>query len=273
MQVSEIQALMATQRVWGLLPEATRQRLAPQWQARYFQRGDIVLAQSEMPERLGWLLSGQVALTDPEAGWNLPLQPGELFGAGVQAVDATEAVHATAQANSQVLFLDRAALLQAALAHPALFMLLPALPRNTQSPALTAPAPSGNVMTAPISQLVQRAPVQIDRADSIASAARRMADERVSSILLTQDDQLFGVVTDRDLRSRVLAAGLDPARPVADIATLAPLTLQKNQSIFEAMVLMARQNIHHLPVLDGNRVLGMVTATDLNQHQSTSACS
>ena len=271
MQVSEIQALMATQRVWGLLPEATRQRLAPQWQARDFQRGDIVLAQSEMPERLGWLLSGQVALTDPEAGWNLPLQPGELFGAGAQAVDATEAVHATAQANSQVLFLDRAALLQAALAHPALFMLLPALPRNAQSPALTAPAPSGNVMTAPISQLVQRAPVQIDRADSIASAARRMAEERVSSILLTQDDQLFGVVTDRDLRSRVLAAGLDPARPVADIATLAPLTLQKNQSIFEAMVLMARQNIHHLPVLDGNRVLGMVTATDLNQHQSTSA--
>ena len=78
-------------------------------------------------------------------------------------------------------------------------------------------------------------------------------------------------MTDRDLRTRVLAAGVDPARPVADIATLAPLTLQKHQSIFEAMVLMARQNIHHVPVLDGTRVAGMVTATDLNQQQSTSA--
>ncbi|HRN76535.1 MAG TPA: putative nucleotidyltransferase substrate binding domain-containing protein [Ottowia sp.] len=98
-----------------------------------------------------------------------------------------------------------------------------------------------------------------------------MAEAKVSSILLTQDEQLFGLATDRDLRSRVLAAGLDTERPVADIATLAPLTLQTRDSVFDAMVLMARQNVHHAPILDGARLVGMVTATDLTLYHSPSA--
>ena len=271
MQASEIQALMATHRVFGALPDGTRQALASQAQVQAFQPGDIVLAESEMPGRLGWLLAGSVALADPEAGWRWALQPGELFGAGVQPADAGLPVHAAAAAPSHVLFIDSAAVAQAAQAQPVLATLLPTLPRSAQAPAPNAPAPSGNVMAAPVSSLIRRAPVQIDRAESILDAARRMAEERVSSILLTQGDQLFGLVTDRDLRTRVLAAGIDPARPVADIATLAPLTLQKHQPVLEAMVLMARQNIHHVPVLDGARVAGMVTATDLSRHQSPSA--
>ena len=272
MQASEIQALMAAHRVFGLLPDDARQPLAAQWQARAFQPGELVLAESEMPQRLGWLLGGGVELADADAGWRLALRPGELFGAGVQTIDATDAVHAVATAASQVLFIDGAVLAELAQAHPALFMLLPGLAHAPRSPrAAAAPAPASNIMTAPIASLIKRAPVQIDRADSILEASRRMAEAQVSSILLTQGDQLFGLITDRDLRTRVLAAGVDPARPVADVATLAPLTLQKHQSIFDAMVLMARQDIHHLPVLDGNRVLGMVTANDLNQHQSTSA--
>lgn len=271
MQASEIQALMAAHRVFGVLPNDAREALAPQWQAQVFQPGELVLAESEMPQRLGWLLKGGVELADADAGWRLPLRPGELFGAGVQTIDATDAVHTSATEASQVLFIDGAALAQAAEGYPALFMLLPGLAHAPRAPAPASPLPATNIMTAPIASLIKRAPVQIDRADSILEASRRMAEARVSSILLTQGDQLFGLITDRDLRTRVLAAGVDPARPVADVATLAPLTLQKNQSIFDAMVLMARQDIHHLPVLDGNRVVGMVTATDLNQHQSTSA--
>ncbi len=269
MQVSEIQALMATHRVWGLLPDAERRALAARWQARTSQGGEVVLSHDEMAGRMGWLISGAVALADADADWQLPLQPGELFGAGVQTVDATDAVHAVASAESRVLLLDVDALSAVAQTQPALHMLLPSLPRHV--PAAAPAALPGNVLAAPIAELIKRPPVQMDSGDSIASAARRMAEERVSSILLTEGGRLSGLITDRDLRTRVLAAGLDPARPVADIATRAPLTLQKHQSIFDAMVLMARQNIHHLPVLDGTRLLGMVTATDLNQHQHTSA--
>jgi CBS domain-containing protein len=93
----------------------------------------------------------------------------------------------------------------------------------------------------------------------------------VSSVLLVQDGLLFGVVTDRDLRNRALAMGLDPAQPVVDIATLAPLTIDVQAPAFEALLLMARQNIHHVPVMEDGRVVGMVTATDVTEQHSTSA--
>lgn len=69
----------------------------------------------------------------------------------------------------------------------------------------------------------------------------------------------------------MLAQGLDSQRPLADIATLAPLTMNANSPAFEALLLMARHNIHHLPVMDGTRIVGMITATDLAEQDSTSA--
>ena len=89
--------------------------------------------------------------------------------------------------------------------------------------------------------------------------------------MLIEQGHLFGLVTDRDLRNRALAAGLDPALPILEIATVAPLTAQRNQPAFEALLLMARHNIHHVPVLDGQQVLGIITATDLTEQHSTSA--
>jgi CBS domain-containing protein len=56
-----------------------------------------------------------------------------------------------------------------------------------------------------------------------------------------------------------------------DIATLAPLTLDVENPAFEALLLMARHNIHHVPVLDGQRITGMITATDITERHSTSA--
>ena len=98
-----------------------------------------------------------------------------------------------------------------------------------------------------------------------------MRAQRVSSVLLVEDGVLTGLVTDRDLRSRVLAKGLDSARPLRDIATPNPHTLQASRPAFEALMLMARANIHHVPVLDGTQAIGMVTANDLAEQQSTSA--
>ena len=271
MQASEISALLTNHRVFGLLPEGEQAALVPQWQHHHFASSEIVLTESEMPERLAWLLSGSVELVDPDAVWRLPLRPQELFGAGATALEPDDALHAVATAPSEVLFLDVDTLRKLVQANPRLQPLLPAIPRLPRAQTRGAAPQSGNIMTQPIGSLIKRAPVTIDRARSIREAAQQMAEAKVSSILLTQDEQLFGLITDRDLRGRVVATGIDAARPVADIATLAPLTLQKNASVFDAMVLMARQNVHHVPILDGARVAGMVTATDLNLHQSPSA--
>ena len=143
--------------------------------------------------------------------------------------------------------------------------------------AHTDPAPSRSsddhvsLITTPVRSLLKRAPVTLPPQTPIIDAARLMREHRISSVLIVQDGALFGLITDRDLRNRVVAAGLDSSRPIFEIATLAPLTVSVQQHAFDALLLMARHNIHHVPVLDGAAVVGMISSSDLSERQSNSA--
>jgi CBS domain-containing protein len=138
-------------------------------------------------------------------------------------------------------------------------------------PPDSASDPHLNLMTTPVRALIRRAPVTVPPTVSIRVAAELMREQRVSSVLLVEQGLLFGLVTDRDLRNRAVAAGLDTALPVLEIATVAPLTIPIDSPGFEALLLMARHNVHHVPVMDGQRIAGMLTATDLTEQHSTSA--
>jgi CBS domain-containing protein len=144
-------------------------------------------------------------------------------------------------------------------------------PSATQPSALAASDPALNLMTTPVRALIKREPITLPPHTTIQAAALIMSEQRVSSVLIVEQEHLFGVVTDRDLRNRVIATGLDTQRPIMDIATLAPLSIDVKSPAFDALLLMARHNIHHVPVLDGQRIVGMITATDLTEQHSTSA--
>ncbi len=144
-------------------------------------------------------------------------------------------------------------------------------PMNTSHVAARDTDDSIRLATLPVRALLRRPPVTVAPETPIREAARRMRDERVSSLLVAQGERLIGLVTDRDLRNRVLAAELDPQSPVVDIATTAVQTVDVADHAFDALLLMARLNIHHVPVLDGTRAVGVITATDLQRQQSNSA--
>ena len=130
MHVREISALLAAHRVFGLLPDVELAALTPQWQHRRVASGEIVLAESEMPVRLGLLVSGGIDLVDQDAAWRLPLEPQELFGAGATVADHDDAQRAVATAPSEVLFLDVETLRELVQRNPRLLPLLPAIPRR-----------------------------------------------------------------------------------------------------------------------------------------------
>lgn len=121
-----------------------------------------------------------------------------------------------------------------------------------------------------LAQLITRPPVQAAPDLSIREAAALMTRERVSALLLVQGGCLAGIVTDRDLRSRCLAAGLPDSSPVGSIMTAAPKSLPPKAPAFEALLLMSRQGIHHLPVMAGGQVQGLVSSTDLLRAQGVS---
>lgn len=116
--------------------------------------------------------------------------------------------------------------------------------------------------------ILQRDMIAIESTESIRAAAQMMAEAGVSCLPVLAEERLVGVLTDRDLRSRVLAAGVDPLQSIAEVMTPDPITLQGNEPLFEAMALMSQHNVHHLPVVDARgKPVGVVTASDVLRQQ------
>ncbi len=156
--------------------------------------------------------------------------------------------------------------------HPALATALGADGADRIRLALSGNAGSGlDLLTTPVGDLATRAPVTATLDTRIHEAAATMRDARVSALLITGDDgQLSGILTDRDLRNRVLARGLDGQVEVAAVMTPDPMTVEAERYAFEALMLMTGANVHHLPVMRGGLPAGMITVTDLMRHQAGS---
>jgi CBS domain-containing protein len=99
---------------------------------------------------------------------------------------------------------------------------------------------------------------------TIAQVAQHMRHLNVGSIPLVLEDQLVGVITDRDIVLRVVADGLDPHLEQADLhMTHDPITVSPGMSADEAARIMAREQIRRLPVVEGGRLVGYLALGDL----------
>ena len=112
-----------------------------------------------------------------------------------------------------------------------------------------------------IGRLVRRPPVWVEAGATVLDAARLMRAEGISSVLVRSDPP--GIVTDRDFANRVLAAGLGPATPLAEVASCPLRTLAAETPMHEAWTSLLESGAHHLPVTRGGAVAGVVTANDL----------
>ena len=132
---------------------------------------------------------------------------------------------------------------------------------------LTAATQIKNVATQ-VRDLLHREPVLVDRNVSIREAAQEMSAENVSSILVICEGQLCGIVTDKDLRQRVLVEGLDSRLPIKTVMTQNPMSIPAEADVDSALLMMMRENYHHLPIVDEGKPLGLVTAGDILRAQS-----
>jgi CBS domain-containing protein len=105
--------------------------------------------------------------------------------------------------------------------------------------------------------------VSVDAAETARVAVLRMLEEQVGSIAVTEGGRLVGIFTERDvLRLAGEAADLD-AVPVSEVMTRNPLTVDAREGVLEAAKLMGERRIRHLPVVEGEHLLGMVGIRDL----------
>jgi CBS domain-containing protein len=115
-----------------------------------------------------------------------------------------------------------------------------------------------------IEALVTRAPVTCDPATSAADIARLMSRAEVGSVLVLADDRPIGIVTDRDLRRKVVAEARDAATtPASDLMSFPVVSVSPQAFVLDALVLMTRRGIHHLAVTTEDRCVGVVSASDI----------
>jgi CBS domain-containing protein len=133
---------------------------------------------------------------------------------------------------------------------------------------------SNQLMSATVDTLIGREPVTLEHTASALDAARRMTEAGVSSLLILggpgdpAEPSMVGIITDRDIRTRLVAGGLGYDTPVSEIMSSQLVTVEHNQLVFEAMLQMLRHNVHHLPVMRHDKPLGVIALSDVVHYES-----
>ena len=98
----------------------------------------------------------------------------------------------------------------------------------------------------------------------VLDAIRMMADKYVGALLVMDGDQLVGIVSERDYARKVILKGRSSAdTPVREIMTAAVLTVGPGDSVNHCMKLVTEKRVRHLPVMDGGKVVGVLSIGDL----------
>jgi CBS domain-containing protein len=106
--------------------------------------------------------------------------------------------------------------------------------------------------------------IHVRSGDKVVEALRQMRDNRVRSVLVIDDGQLLGIVTQGDCAIKVLLPGLDAAQtPVSQVMTRDPVTVKPDHPLEGCMAMMASRGFRHLPVLDAGKVVGVISIGDV----------
>lgn len=104
----------------------------------------------------------------------------------------------------------------------------------------------------------------IEPDDSVFQALQRMADKGIGALLVMQGDEVVGIVTERDYARKVALNGRSSALTlVRDVMTTSVMFVKPSQTSEECMALMTDNRLRHLPVMEGNRLVGLISIGDL----------
>jgi CBS domain-containing protein len=105
--------------------------------------------------------------------------------------------------------------------------------------------------------------VAITATQSVMDAAKLMATKRVGAVVVIEDAELNGIITERDILTRVVATGRAPASvTVAEVMTRNPVTITLDKQFSHALVMMAEGGFRHMPVVEDGKVEGVVSIRD-----------
>ncbi len=114
-----------------------------------------------------------------------------------------------------------------------------------------------------VSDIMKKRVISIDEVKTIKDAANMMNEARIGSIIITKDDTPVGILTERDFVTKIAAKEIPLSTPLSKVMTKPLLVIGPNQTVWEAAEIMKNMEIHRVAVQDENKIIGMITTTDL----------
>ena len=115
-----------------------------------------------------------------------------------------------------------------------------------------------------VRDLMAESPAKVEPSDSVEDAARKMRDEDVGALLVVEDDELRGIVTDRDIVVKAVAEGDKPGKAkVEDVCTADTTSIEPDASVDDAVAKMREAGVRRLPVVEDGKPVGIVSLGDL----------
>jgi CBS domain-containing protein len=122
----------------------------------------------------------------------------------------------------------------------------------------------GDTMAKSVRDAMTEDPRSIVASASVVEAARLMREEHIGSLPVTDDEQLVGMVTDRDITTRVVADSADPKlTSVGEVYSRDLISVEPDNDLEEALRLMARHQVRRLPVVENGKLVGIVAQADI----------
>ncbi len=114
-----------------------------------------------------------------------------------------------------------------------------------------------------VSDIMKKKVISIDETKTIKEAASLMNKAKIGSIIITKDDIPVGILTERDFVTKIAVEEIPLSVSLSQVMIKPLLVVTPNQTVWEAAEIMKNMGIHRLAVQEGNKIIGMVSTTDL----------
>ncbi len=263
---------------FSTLPEEALQQIAREIEVSYFRAGSPILSFGDEIHDLYMIRSGSVEIFRRDGKLYDRISEGDLFGQMGLLMNNRVRLPTSALEDTLVYCIPEAVFSNLCDRFVEFADFVEVEDRTRLRQTVSRQQDASDLMTSRVTALISREPVTVSTTETIQNAAVIMTRECVSSLLITDadaegedrdsDPRLAGIITNRDLRSRVLAKGLSLQTPVSEIMSTDLISLDHHAYAFEAMLAMLRYNLHHLPVLKHKRLIGVICLSDIVRYES-----